>query len=176
MLGRRRAQQGITLIEIAIALLLLALLSTLAVPAFQGWVQNSQIRNAADGIVNGLQLARAEALRRNTPVELQLGTDSGWTILAAASGEQIQSRSSTEGSSGAGVTILPAAADRVTFNGMGWITGNNDGSASITQIDVKSKTMDGEEGIRALRVLVSSGGSMRMCDPAVVAGDPRACP
>lgn len=176
MLGRRNIQQGFTLIEVAIALALIAVLASLAVPAFQTWVHNAQIRNAAEGIVNGLQLARAEALRRNTPVELRMGTGSGWTILAVASGEEIQSRSAEEGSSGASVAILPVDADRVTFNGMGWLTNNNDGSPAMTQIDLNSATMAGDPEIRALRVVISSGGAMKMCDPAVAAGDPRACP
>lgn len=177
MLGRHHnQQQGFTLVEIAIALALIGVLATLAVPAFQTWVHNAQIRNAAEGIVNGMQLARAEALRRNTPVELRMDTGSGWTITAVASGEEIQTRSASEGSSSATVTILPAGADRVTFNGMGWMASNNDGSPAITQIDVNSATLAGEPEIRALRVIVSSGGAMKMCDPAVAAGDPRACP
>lgn len=178
MLGRHHNQQGFTIIEIAIALALIALLTSLAVPAFQTWVHNAQIRNAAEGILNGLQLARAEALRRNTPVELRLGTDSGWTITAVASGEEIQSRSASEGSSGAKVTITPDDADRVTFNGMGWLANNNDGSPAITEIDVDSAVLAGEPEIRALRVVISSGGAMKMCDPSpkLDEKDPRACP
>jgi type IV fimbrial biogenesis protein FimT len=71
------------------------------------------------------------------------------------------------------VTITPLGADRITFNGMGWLATNNNGSPTITRIDVAS-TMVGTE-IRALRVTVGAGGVMKMCDPAVAAGDPRAC-
>lgn len=172
---RRHDPSGVTLIELLIGIALIGILTVIAVPAYQFWIQNVQIRNAAEGVLNGLQLARAEAVRRNALVHLIFTTGSGWTISAVLAGTEIQARSENEGSGSAAVTITPAGADRITFNGMGWLAANDDGSPSITQIDVTSATVVGTE-IRALRVTVGAGGVMKMCDPAVAAGDPRACP
>lgn len=174
MLGTRTSQHGLTLIEIMIGLVLLAILTTLAVPAYQTWIHNSQIRNAAEGILNGLQLARGEALQRNTSVRMIMGFTSGWTIETVNTGTFIQSRPDGEGARAAAVVITPDIADRVTFNGMGWVTPNNDGSPTIVQIDVNSAVVVSEE-IRPLRVVIGTGGAVKMCDPAVAAGDPRGC-
>jgi type IV fimbrial biogenesis protein FimT len=173
MLGHQ--SRGFSLIELLIGLALIGILSVMAVPAYQFWIKNVQIRNAAEGVLNGLQLARAEAVRRNALVQLifTTATGSGWTISTVVGGTEIQARSANEGSESALVTITPLGADRITFNGMGWLATNNNGSPTITRIDVAS-TMVGTE-IRALRVTVGAGGVMKMCDPAVAAGDPRAC-
>jgi type IV fimbrial biogenesis protein FimT len=171
-----RPHRGFTLIELLIAFALIGILTVIAVPAFQHWIQNTQIRNGAEGILNGMQLARAEAVRRNVNVQLVMTTGSGWTIATAAAPTAIlQSRVADEGSSSASVTISPGGATTITFNGLGTITGNADGSASITSIDVASATLSGTE-IRPLRVVISTGGSPKMCDPAVASSDPRACP
>jgi type IV fimbrial biogenesis protein FimT len=171
-----RPHRGFTLIELLIAFALIGILTVIAVPAFQHWIQNTQIRNGAEGILNGMQLARAEAVRRNVNVQLVMTTGSGWTIATAAAPTAIlQSRVADEGSSSASVTISPGGATTITFNGLGTITGNADGSASITSIDVASATLSGTE-IRPLRVVISTGGPPKMCDPAVASSDPRACP
>lgn len=169
-----RSQRGLTLIEIAIALLLLGILSTLAVPAFQHWIQNTNIRNGAEAIQNGMQLARAEAVRRNMPVQLVLGTGSSWVVSVPSTAVEIQRYENVEGSKTAVVAIVPSGADRITFNGMGWLATNNDGSDSITQINVSGAALSDSE-IRTLRIVVSTGGASRMCDPNVTTGDPRAC-
>jgi type IV fimbrial biogenesis protein FimT len=173
MLGHQ--SRGFSLIELLIGLALIGILSVMAVPAYQFWIKNVQIRNAAEGVLNGLQLARAEAVRRNALVQLifATATGSGWTISTVVGGTEIQARSANEGSESALVTITPLGADRITFNGMGWLATNNNGSPTITRIDVAS-TMVGTE-IRALRVTVGAGGVMKMCDPALPVGDPRAC-
>jgi len=171
-----RPHRGFTLIELLIAFALIGILIVIAVPAFQHWIQNTQIRNGAEGILNGLQLARAEAVRRNTNVQLVMTTGSGWTIATAAAPTVIlQSRVAGEGSSSATVAILPGGADRISFNGLGTIVANADASASITSIDVASATLSGT-AIRPLKVVISTGGSPKMCDPAVASSDPRACP
>ena len=59
--------------------------------------------------------------------------------------------------------------------GMGWVTTNADDSARITQMDVTSSKLS-KQGERPLRVVITPGGSAKMCDPAVIAPDPRVCP
>jgi len=174
MLSPVPMQRGFSLIELAIGLLLISIVTVLAAPAFNVWIQNARIRNAAEGILNGLQLARAEAVRRNASVQLIFDTGAAWSVSTVATGTEIQKRVTTADSSTAFVAITPNGADRVTFNGMGWLAANDDGSPVITQVDVTSALLSGDE-IRPLRVTVGAGGIMKMCDPALAAGDPRAC-
>ena len=141
--NRERASRGYTIIELFITMAVLGVVIGLAVPAFGEWLQNQQIRGAADAIQNGFQVARAEAIRRNLQVKVVLAPPAtGWVVSESESGASIQSRSHEEGTRNARAGTCAAA----------------------------SGTM------RCLRVLVTGGGSIRMCDPKAAAPDPRACP
>lgn len=154
-----------------IGIAIMAILLGLAVPSFQGWLKNTQIRNAAESITNGLQRARAEAVARNTNMAFALGTDSSWTISVVTPASVMESRLSTEGSSNVTRTVLPAGATTITFNNLGMVVANADASASLTQVDLAAVG-----GSQNLRVLINAGGGARMCDPNLVPGSsPRAC-
>ena len=169
-----KATSGFTLVEMMIAIAIFALLVLAALPEVRTWVQNTQIRTAAEGILNGLQLARTEAVRRNTDMELEMIGVSGWNAKVASSGQIVQSRPSGEGSGSAVLVIKPDGAAKVTFNGLGRLVSNGDGTASITEIKVDSTAISAAS-TRELCVTVSSGGAIRLCDPQVAAGDTRAC-
>jgi len=199
MLIRHPAARGFTLIELMITLAVLGMLIMIALPNMGTWLQNTQIRTSAEAMQAGLQLARAEALKRNTTVRFQLVnsltsscalTTSGrnWVVsLADPSGlcnmdasdtvapQIIQKRSSAEGSPNAVVTATGGSS--VVFNGLG-----RPAAGSLTEINVTNpnngacKTAAGNEPMRCLRIAVNAGGAVRMCDPAVNdATDPRKC-
>lgn len=175
----RADQTGFTLVEVMIGIVILAILAAVAVPSFQTWLLNSQVRNAAESISNGLQRARAEAVGRNIDVEFVLEADSSWTIkVAGAGGANIETRSSSEGSKSVTVSSVDAdsnAATTVTFNSFGSIRASNaDNSAPFTQVDVDSAILSVEES-QNLRITIGLGGNVRMCDPNATAGTPRAC-
>jgi len=168
---------GFTLIELAIGLAILGILVMAALPSYTAWIQNTQIRTAAESVLSGMQLARAEAVRRNTNVRLVFGAASSWTVSVPGTGEQIQARTSGEGSQNVTVTKTPATATTITFNSLGRVVANADASASITQVelDVPTSILAAAES-RELRIVVSAGGNVRMCDPNVTdATDPRKC-
>jgi type IV fimbrial biogenesis protein FimT len=167
---------GFTLIELMVAITILAILLFIALPNFAVWMQNTQIRTAGEAVLNGMQLARAEAIRRNVNVELGMDASSGWTARVAGTGEVIQSRLAGEGSAAAAVTISPAGATKITFNGFGSIATNADGTATLTEIKIDSPAIAAADS-RELCVLVRTGGNVRMCDPnpLVLATDPRSC-
>jgi len=165
-------QQGLSLIELLVAIVILGIILSLGVPSFNTWIQNSRIRTATESIVNGLQLARAEAVRRNEQVSFILGAGTSWTVQTAA-GTVIQSRASTEGSNNVTLTVTPGGATTATFNELGMIA--NTGTAP-TQIDVDVPTsiLPASES-RDLRVLITGGGLIRSCDPIFGGTDPRRC-
>ena len=68
----RRAQAGVSLVELMIGLAIIGFLLFLGVPQFSNFLQNTQIRNAAETTLAGLTLARAEAVRRNAPVRTSM--------------------------------------------------------------------------------------------------------
>jgi len=67
------------------------------------------------------------------------------------------------------------AASTVTFAALGNVVANADGTPSIVKIDVTNPNVS-PTAMRALRLVVNSGGSIRMCDPALAASDTRGCP
>lgn len=174
----RARQGGITLIEILVAIVVLGLLMAVGIPSFKMWIQNTQIRTATDALLNGVQVAKNEAIRRNVSVQMKIEGNTGWRVNLKSDpdGAPLQSRSTDESSYNALAVTQPGGADTITFTALGRVdTSNADGSPIITQIDVDNPTMDPVES-RELRIVIVPGGAIRMCDPNVVAaGDPRAC-
>jgi type IV fimbrial biogenesis protein FimT len=179
VLNPRHRQSGITLTEILIAVAIIGVLMALGMPAFQNWIQNTQIRTASEAIMNGLQTARNEAIRRNTAVQFKLdgGTSTQWRVnlFIDPDGTPIQSRAAEEGSANATITVLPAGADTVTFSALGRVVPNADASDSLAQVDIDNVLIPVVADRRNLRIVIPAGGALRMCDPKVAAGDPRAC-
>jgi len=166
--------RGVTLIELMITIVVLGILVFFALPSYTIWIQNTQIRTAGEAILSGFTLARSEAVRRNTSVELRMNAASGWTATVVGTGEVIQTRTAEEGTATAVVTITPAGSDRITFSGLGRVTLNDDGSVPITEVKVDSTRIPAAES-REMCVMVNATGLTRMCDPQVAAGDTRAC-
>jgi len=201
VLSTHSPQRGFSLIEVMIGLTVLGILISLGAPAFSGWLQSQQIRAAADAILNGMQVARGEAIKRNLAVQMVLEPDTtGWTVCEAtvqpcdsivpANADPaiaklaIQSRAHQEGTINARIATLPAGAVAVTFSPLGSVIPNSDSplTSPLTRVDVSNPAggtclADGGS-MRCLRIVVSGGGSVRMCDPTptVVAPDPRVCP
>jgi type IV fimbrial biogenesis protein FimT len=175
LLTAMKSSAGFTLIELMIALVILAIMLLIALPNFAVWMQNTQIRTAGEAVLNGMQLARAEAIRRNVSIELRMDASSGWTArVADPPQEVIQSRLAGEGSAAALVTITPVGARTVTFNSFGSVATNADGTATVTEIKIDSPSIAAADS-RELCILVRAGGNVRMCDPQVAVTDTRSC-
>lgn len=200
----RAAQAGLSLIELMIGLTIIAFLLFLGVPEFSNFLQNQQIRNAAETTLAGLTLAKVEAVRRNAPVRFQLVSDltSGCSIATgplnnssalswvvsldnpggacdAAPGDAapriVQKKSAGEGTQN--VRVTTDAAPAVTFNSLGRV-----GAGTMRRLDFRSSAgvcvhVDDVNGkMRCLAVMVTSGGAIKMCDPKVGdTADPRHC-
>ncbi|MFH0132706.1 GspH/FimT family pseudopilin [Variovorax sp. VaC1] len=188
-----RRMKGFTLVEMMVAIALFALLVAFAYPSYTSFIQNAQIRTAAESIINGLQLARAEAIRRNSNVEFRLlntstgaavtgGTD--WRIMAAAANtpttldQEVQTRRETSPSSKARAQVATAVGATaanpgagmpatIAFTGLGRLSP----ATTIRQIDIT-----GASGGRRLAISLAPGGDVRLCDPLLaLATNPQGC-
>ncbi len=185
---------GFTLIELMVTIALFALLLTFAYPSYTSFIRNAQVRTAAESIVNGLQLARAEAIRRNSNVRFRLlntsqgtavtgGTD--WDIMYSLPAtpttfdQSVQTRRETSTTSNARVQVanavgtvtanpgagLPAS---ILFTGLGRLNT----ATTVRQIDITGATTD----VRRLAIVLTPGGDVRLCDPALsLATNPQGC-
>lgn len=180
----RTSQRGMTIIEITIGLILVGVLAALAVPSFRDWIQNAQVRTATESISEGLQYARSEAVRLNGPVAWRLTSTTGgaWDIrtlnvddLTAAA--TTQNRTATETSNAS----IAATASTICFNGTGQQIATAEGVCPArTQVtfDITNPTGGAcapTGPVRCLRIVVRTGGQVRMCDPALANTDSQSC-
>ena len=188
-------QRGFSIVELMIAITVLALILALGLPNLVDMVRSTQVRGLAESLQSGLQRARAEAIKRNRPVSLWLvtpavGTPGASCALSSASGSwvialdnpagkcNVAPSDTTDprivqmvGGTGNDITVAAlttggSAATSVTFNSYGQPTAGSIGRINITHA---------ESGPRQLRVEISASGGVRMCDRQVAAGDSRAC-
>ncbi len=180
-------QRGFTVIELMVGIVVLGLLLALGGPSFSQWLQNIRLRNMSEAVLNGIQLARAEAVRRNAPVRFQLVdnlTNScalstagpNWVVsMDSAAGacastnmadnaaptapRMIQSRAASDGSSS---VVVAADQSSVVFNGLGRPTSTI--TINVTNPSGGACAASGGP-MRCLRVAVTAGGQIRMCDP-----------
>ncbi|MDR0378643.1 MAG: GspH/FimT family pseudopilin [Candidatus Accumulibacter sp.] len=189
--------RGFTLIELVIGVAILAILIALAAPGFSSWIRDVGIRTTAGTLLDGLQLARSEALKRNTLIRFQLTSTVDGSCAPSTSGPHwIVSRDDATGlchvapsdtdtpravrvhdgtQAGGRNTLINATQATFIFNGLGRFTSS---AASILVSGAAGEgdcAHAGSGNDRCLRIEVSPGGSIRMCDPALPSTDPQAC-
>lgn len=193
-------QRGFTVVELVVTIAVLALILMTAMPSVATWMGNTRIRNVADSIQNGLQLARGEAVRRNQNVSFwlvalndpaQLTND---CTLSGASGSWVVSVNSPVGhcADPPSTTSSPMlVTGRTVGEGGGQVTVSavqSDGSTPATNVtfdgfgrvtntdSIRQVDVTGPSSSVNLRLAVSSAGLVRMCDPRVTStSDPRKC-
>ena len=92
---RRSGQAGFTLMELLIGIAVLAILTTLALPAFTQFIANNRLAAEANELVASFQFARSEAIKRGVQVQVCSSADGascggnwtqGWIAMADPGG------------------------------------------------------------------------------------------
>jgi type IV fimbrial biogenesis protein FimT len=194
----KRLQTGVSLIEVMIGLAILAMLMAFGIPQYGSFLANARLKAATDALSSGLSLARAEAVKRNAPVEMVLtssdpepGLVNGLTLTAGGPGtvtnwvvrnrdqtsglyEFIEGKLAAEGSGKDTASVqISASSSTAIFTGFGGLTTGNTITYDITNpAGGACDTFAGARGpMRCLRITVSPGGQIRTCDPAVNPAD-----
>jgi type IV fimbrial biogenesis protein FimT len=165
----KKRSQGMTLIELLIAMLVLAILMSIAVPSFREFAADSRTSAVTSDLVTALSLARSEALRRANLVIACASTDlagcsgandwsPGWIVFSDPNGngtvEAGELLQTWEGNQ-TGITAA-ANADRAVYTGMG-MSRLPPGLPSVT-FDIRHS---GCSGPRARQVVMSISGSLQ---------------
>jgi len=101
MREKGKTDSGFTLIELMIALAIVAILATLAAPSFRETIQNNRMTTQYNELLTSLSVARSEAIKRGTTVTVCKSNDQntplcggnwqdGWLIfvdIGASEGE-----------------------------------------------------------------------------------------
>lgn len=202
---KRLAARGLTLVELLVTLAIIALLVLASVPSFNGAIVNSRIRSTGEAVMNGLQMAKSEAVARNSRVRFQLtssldgacvvsATGANWVVNVDAAANPveveglcdrppndalapfiIQKRSAATGS---GSTQVAATQASLVYNGLGRLADLPPGNVIINLTNPAGGTCAETGGeVVCLRIVVTPVGQARMCnpDPGLPASDPRRC-
>ncbi len=199
-----RIHSGFSLVELIIGMAIIAMLMALALPQYATFISNSRLRATAEGITNGLNLARAEAVKRNGRVELVFTDDepieplvnvitpavtgANWIVRAwvptTSSYDFVEGKLGAEGSGKTGVpgvqvaTVTAGVYDgTVTFTGFGGLNTAQGISYQVTYPTAGACDTVATQGpLRCLNVNVTPGGQIRICDPKITdTKDTRAC-
>ena len=107
----RRSEQGFTLIELMITVVVLAILIAVAVPNMNDAIRKRRIVGAAEAVHAQLQFARSEAIKQSQPVSAVVTTTAPWSVAVAGN-------AMVSGSEYSGVAIAAAPATTVSFDGV----------------------------------------------------------
>lgn len=168
-------QSGFSLIELMVVVAVLAVAASIAVPNFRNFMVNTQIRTTTESIRNGLQVARAEAVKRNAVVRFTLSNDNSWRVdcptVTVNCPAIIQEKPAKEGSSSA-ITLTLMGANNISFTSLGTVTAT---AGQLSQVDIDSSSIPASN-TADLRITIGVGGNTRVCDPNISATtDSRHC-
>ena len=205
VLNRHPVQRGVTLIELMVTLAILAFLLLMAGPSFSEWMRNSKLRSAAESILSGIQLAKSEAVSRNTRVRFQLTSSLDNTCaLSAVSANWVVNTDPTVNAAGLcgtapSDTVAPLILQKheATNTPVGMeVAATTDGIPPVAITDIVFNGLGrptpaanvvinlrnptaGEctpnGPVTCLRIIVSAAGQVRMCNPRFALPDPQGC-
>jgi len=126
-------QLGLTLLEVMIALAMLAIVASLALPSFGAAAERARLKSAAETLAADIADARFEAAQRGQAfnIDFKTGADWCWSVAMApgcsCGTAQACQLKTVQGKDHAGIELLQAGATRLDP------TGPADGGAALFQ-------------------------------------------
>ena len=184
---------GFTLIELAVTMAVFAILVVAGLPSFATWVHDSQIRSTAELLQNGLRQAQAEAVDRSRVVVFALtNAQPGFGAATAADGANWYAQALPQYTAECSLTTYQQDAyiaggglggldhgttvtgpTMLCFSSIGHLVAYSGTVAGVTYAcsvpsagALESYDVANPQGDHPLRVTVSFGGQIRLCDPS----------
>ena len=146
--SKHPSMAGFTVIELLVAVLILAILATIAAPNMTSFILGTRVRSAATEMYSTLIFARSEAIKRSANIDIVpiAAWQGGWQVKAGATilkqQDSFPSNISIVGPAG---TITYQRDGRLSGNATATFTVNAPGNASVN-----TKIVNVDLGGRAL--------------------------
>jgi len=180
----RQPGHGFNVVELMVAMAIAAILGVLVVPSVTEWIRNARVRSTAEALQNGLRLAQNEAIRQGRQVVLTFtnatpaldatptANGTNWSAqTVAVTGDPARFISGGPmGDLTAGIAVNTNAVNAVCFGSTGTLMPNGMPGPTGAICTTNTLTVDvsfaaNAASAKTLRVSVSVGGRIRMCDP-----------
>ena len=164
MVNRSARQRGFTLIELVIAIVIVAILVLLALPSFRETAIRNNVTSLNNNLLHALNVARAEAVRRGVRVEVASASGgaswvSGWSIKVDSAGDGTfattinQQQTVPAGYSVCGKSSGGGSDGAVVFTALGAL------GANANQYDLNVNRPDGN-AVLGQRLTIGSSGQV----------------
>lgn len=174
----RRAQAGVTLVETTVVASVLAVITGLAVPNFDGALQRRQLEGAATQLETDIHFARTLAVARNAPLRISFETGAAGSCYVIHTGAANQCGCAADGPA---VCQGDAQAERSVRFAAGGAVGLKSNSRSVlfdpvrgTSTPTATMQLNARNGT-AIHQVVNIMGRVRSCSPAPGLSGYRAC-
>ena len=160
--------KGFTLIELMVALTIVGITASYAIPNLTFFLHNQALIAAAKDIQAGPQRAKALAVSRNE-IMYVLYTNKSWTIRDSKNA--VVESSADTSPAHVVLSFIPNPSNRISYNSFGMITTNVDASNTPTEMNIVSNA---GKATTSYKIQIN-GGAIRLCEPNRPINDARRC-
>jgi len=135
-------QRGFTLVELIMALAIVAIVLSLGVPSFNELVRNNRLTAQVNQVVSALALARSEAIKRAALVDVTTVSGganwkNGWTVEVSVGGTDIRV---FEAQKGDHTLVADGGQSRFVYDSQNFLNTDCAGNCTITLCNASGET------------------------------------
>lgn len=155
-------QKGFSLIELMVSLSIMSFILVLASPSFVAWIANLKSKNVTESVQYAILQTKTEAMKTNSRVRVEIQNDTSWQIIRESDGAIINGKVSGEAQNTLQINTEPNNANSITFNGLGNVVENSDGSDTVNNIRIVNSLDYNSK--KNFRITVLNSGMVEVCD------------